>query len=86
MGDPTSQAFRRAAEAFLDIADSLDQVDVVVEDKHYTPQQVAQMLDVHVQTVYRAIHAGSLEVKQIGKAFRIPASALPTFKPRKAAS
>lgn len=40
--------------------------------------EVARILRVHRQTVYRAIEAGEIPAVRVGKAFRIPASWLHT--------
>jgi excisionase family DNA binding protein len=42
-----------------------------MEDKYYTPQEIADMLKVAYMTVYRWIRAGKLEAYQVQKQYRI---------------
>lgn len=42
----------------------------------YTPDQVAQMLQLSKNTVYALINRGEIVAKKIGKVYRIPASSL----------
>lgn len=44
--------------------------------KVYTPQQVAQILQLSKNTVYDLISRGEIIAKKIGKVYRIPASSL----------
>lgn len=44
--------------------------------KVYTPEQVAQMLQLSKNTVYELINRGEIVAKKIGKVYRIPASSL----------
>lgn len=44
--------------------------------KVYTPEQVAQMLQLSKNTVYELINRGEIIAKKIGKVYRIPASSL----------
>ncbi len=42
----------------------------------YTPEQVAQMLQLSKNTVYELINRGEIIAKKLGKVYRIPASSL----------
>lgn len=42
----------------------------------YTPEQVAQMLQLSKNTVYELIGRGEIIAKKIGKVYRIPAASL----------
>jgi excisionase family DNA binding protein len=42
----------------------------------YTPDQVAQILQLSSNTVYDLINRGEIVAKRVGKVFRIPASSL----------
>ena len=42
----------------------------------YTPEQVAEMLQLSKNTVYQLINRGEIVAKKIGKVYRIPASSL----------
>lgn len=44
--------------------------------KVYTPEQVAQMLQLSKNTVYELIGRGEIVAKKIGKVYRIPAQSL----------
>lgn len=44
--------------------------------KAYTPEQVAQMLQLSKNTVYQLISRGEIIAKKLGKVYRIPASSL----------
>lgn len=44
--------------------------------KVYTPEQVAEMLQLSKNTVYDLIGRGEIIAKKIGKVYRIPASSL----------
>ena len=50
-----------------------DQVDKPVV---YTPEQVAEMLQLSKNTVYYLINRGEIMAKKIGKVYRIPAKSL----------
>jgi len=47
--------------------------------KVYTPDQVAQMLQLSKNTVYGLINRGEIVAKKIGKVYRIPAISLSFF-------
>lgn len=47
-----------------------------VSIKVYTPEQVAEMLQLSKNTVYELISRGEIIAKRIGKVYRIPASSL----------
>ena len=44
--------------------------------KVYTPEQVAQILQLSKNTIYDLISRGEIVAKKIGKVYRIPASSL----------
>lgn len=44
--------------------------------KVYTPEQVAEMLQIGKSTVYSLIKQGEIVAKKIGKVYRIPASSI----------
>ncbi len=44
--------------------------------KAYTPDQVAEMLQLSKNTVYQLINRGEIMAKKIGKVYRIPAGSL----------
>lgn len=43
----------------------------IMVDKYYTPQEIAELLQINYMTVYRWIRAGKLEAYQIQKKYRI---------------
>lgn len=47
--------------------------------KAYTPEQVAEMLQLSKNTVYDLISRGEIAAKKIGKLYRIPGPALSFF-------
>jgi excisionase family DNA binding protein len=47
--------------------------------KIYTPEQVAQLLQLSKNTVYELINRGEIRAKKIGKVYRIPALSLSFF-------
>ena len=47
--------------------------------KAYTPEQVANMLQVSKNTVYELINRGEIVAKKIGKLYRIPAPSIAFF-------
>ena len=44
--------------------------------KVYTPEQVADMLQLSKNTIYDLINRGEIVAKKIGKVYRIPASSI----------
>ena len=50
-----------------------------MEEKYYTPQEIASMLKVAYMTVYRWIRAGKLEAYQVQKQYRIKESDFKKF-------
>lgn len=48
----------------------------ITSAKVYTPEQVADMLQLSKNTVYDLINRGEIIAKRIGKVYRIPASSL----------
>lgn len=44
--------------------------------KVYTPEQVAQMLQLSKNTIYELINRGEIIAKKLGKVYRIPSSSL----------
>ena len=53
--------------------------DKTIEDKYYTPQEIATILKVNYMTVYRWIRAGKLEAYQVQKQYRIKESDFKKF-------
>lgn len=47
--------------------------------KVYTPEQVAEMLQLSKNTVYDLINRGEIMAKKIGKLYRIPSASLSFF-------
>lgn len=45
-------------------------------NKVYTPEQVAEMLQLSKNTVYELISRGEIIAKKLGKVYRIPATSL----------
>jgi len=45
-------------------------------NKAYTPEQVAEMLQLSKNTVYDLINRGEIVAKKIGKVYRIPSKSL----------
>lgn len=56
---------------------------MIMEDKYYTIQEVADMLKVAYLTVYRWIQASKLIAVKAGKQYRIKKSELDKFLERK---
>ncbi|OGG14055.1 hypothetical protein A3D77_00925 [Candidatus Gottesmanbacteria bacterium RIFCSPHIGHO2_02_FULL_39_11] len=50
--------------------------DTISLDKVYTPEQVAEMLQLSKNTVYDLISKGEIIAKKLGKSYRIPARSL----------
>lgn len=48
----------------------------MLEPKMYTPEQVAEMLQLSKNTIYQLINRGEIVAKKIGKVYRIPAQSL----------
>lgn len=44
--------------------------------KAYTPEQVAEMLQLSKNTVYELINRGEIIAKKLGKVYRIPSSSI----------
>jgi excisionase family DNA binding protein len=49
-----------------------------IQPDYLTVQGAAALLDVHADTIRRMIRAGQLEAVKVGRAIRIPRSALET--------
>jgi len=49
---------------------------VMFNQKIYTPEQVAEILQLSKNTVYQLINRGEIVAKKIGKVYRIPAVSL----------
>lgn len=45
-------------------------------DKVYTPEQVAEMLQLSKNTIYELIGNGEIVAKRFGRVYRVPASSL----------
>jgi len=48
----------------------------MLEPKVYTPEQVAEILQLSKATVYQLIKSGEIAAKKLGKVYRIPASSI----------
>ncbi|MGB9706795.1 MAG: helix-turn-helix domain-containing protein [Microgenomates group bacterium] len=48
----------------------------VLLPKVYTPEQIAEMLQLSKNTVYELINRGEIIAKKIGKVYRIPANSV----------
>lgn len=48
----------------------------MLQPKAYTPEQVAQILQLSKNTVYQLINRGEIVAKKYGKVYRIPAHSL----------
>ena len=48
----------------------------ISDTKAYTPEQVADILQLSKNTVYELINRGEIIAKKIGKVYRIPASSI----------
>ena len=48
----------------------------MLQPKVYTPEQVAEILQLSKNTVYRLINRGEIIAKKIGKVYRIPQSSI----------
>jgi len=48
----------------------------MISPKVYTPEQVAELLQLSKNTVYQLIGRGEIAAKRIGKVYRIPQSSL----------
>lgn len=48
----------------------------MISPKVYTPEQVAEMLQLSKNTVYDLINRGEIVAKKIGKVYRIPAASV----------
>lgn len=51
----------------------------MIRTNSYTPQQVAQVLQISKNTVYSLINRGEIIAKKIGKSYRIPVRSLSFF-------
>ncbi len=51
----------------------------MIRTNPYTPEQVAQVLQISKNTVYSLINRGEIIAKKIGKVYRIPARSLSFF-------
>lgn len=48
----------------------------MISTKVYTPEQVAQILQLSKNTVYELINRGEIVAKKLGKVYRIPESSI----------
>lgn len=48
----------------------------ISDTKAYTPEQVAEMLQLSRNTVYELINRGEIIAKKLGKVYRIPTSSI----------
>ena len=51
-------------------------LNTVEANKAYTPEQVAQMLQLSKNTIYELISRGEIVAKKFGKVYRIPITSL----------
>mgnify|MGYP001573489720 CR=1 FL=1 len=51
-------------------------INTHIMPKVYTPEQVAEMLQLSKNTIYQLINRGEIVAKKIGKVYRIPVSSL----------
>ena len=51
-------------------------IDKVITVRTYTPEQVADFLQLSKNTVYQLINRGEIVAKKIGRVYRIPPSSL----------
>lgn len=51
-------------------------LSTTLNTKAYTPEQVAQMLQLSKNTVYQLISRGEIIAKKLGKVYRIPRSSI----------
>ena len=54
----------------------MDMFETINTTKAYTPEQVAEMLQLSKNTVYDLINRGEIVAKKFGKVYRIPAVSL----------
>jgi excisionase family DNA binding protein len=54
-------------------------LSTISTEKAYTPEQVAEMLQLSKNTVYGLIGRGEIIAKKIGKLYRIPAPSIAFF-------
>lgn len=50
--------------------------NTISDAKAYTPEQVAEMLQLSRNTVYELINRGEIIAKKLGKVYRIPSSSI----------
>lgn len=50
--------------------------NTTISAKAYTPEQVAEILQLSKNTIYDLINRGEIIAKKIGKVYRIPASSI----------
>jgi putative molybdopterin biosynthesis protein len=55
----------------------------MAEDRDLTPEQVADILQIHIQTVYDLLRSGELDGYKIGRHWRIEQAALKEYKENK---
>ena len=48
----------------------------LIEKQFYTPQEVAEIWEVSLKTVYNHIQDGKISVRRVGRQYRIPRSAV----------
>ncbi len=48
----------------------------MLQSKTYTPEQVAQILQLSKNTIYELINRGEIIAKKIGKVYRVPQSSI----------
>lgn len=49
---------------------------MIDKNKVYTLQEVSEILRISTTSLYKKIHSGQLDIKKIGKSYRIPGEQL----------
>ncbi len=63
-------------DIFCIVCYNLVMLSPIVNTKVYTPEQVAEMLQLSKNTIYELIGRGEIIAKKLGKVYRIPATSL----------
>ena len=53
------------------------EIKMINEEKYYSVEKIAELLEVTRQTVYNWIYTGKIKYIKLGDVLRIPASAIP---------
>lgn len=73
---PLGDALRYAAEAFLNAAVEADREEAV---EYFSPKEIAELLKISDETVYRWIRAGDLKALDVGGKYRVRSSDLTNY-------